>query len=78
MQTAVITALITGACSVLAVVLTNVNANNQMDAKLDKHMAVLDERISTLSDRVEKHNSLVERTYDLEARVKVLEEVKHD
>lgn len=73
METAVITALITGVCSVVAVVLTNVNANNQFDAKMDKHMAVIDERISTLSDRVEKHNSLVERTYELESRVSVLE-----
>lgn len=62
----------------MAVVLTNINASNQIDAKLDKHLAVLDERIDNLTKTVDKHNNLVCRTYDLEARVKVLEEVKYD
>lgn len=70
METAVITALITGACSVLAVILTNSQSNKAIDIKLDKTIAILEERITHLTQQVEKHNSIVERVYKLEGEVK--------
>lgn len=76
MEATVLTALITGACSVVAVILTNMESNKSIDMKLDKQQAVLEERISNLTDKVEKHNSLVERTYKLEAEVEELKRRK--
>lgn len=70
METAVITALITGACSVLAVILTNSQSNKAIDIKLDKTIAILEERITHLTTQVEKHNSIIERVYKLEGEVK--------
>lgn len=70
METAVLTALITGACSVLAVILTNSQSNKAIDIKLDKTIAILEERITHLTTQVEKHNSIVERVYKLEGEVK--------
>lgn len=69
MESTVLTALITGAFSVLAVLITNWSSNKSIDAKLDKQQAVLEERINHLTERVEKHNNLIERTYKLEAKV---------
>lgn len=69
MESTVLTALITGAFSVLAVIITNWSSNKSIDAKLDKQQAVLEERINHLTERVEKHNNLIERTYKLEAKV---------
>lgn len=40
------------------------------DAKSNN--ALINQQIQTLSDRVEKHNNVIERTYELEADVKVL------
>lgn len=70
METAVITALITGACSVLAVIITNINSNKQIDMKLDKQMAVFEEKLRHLTETVNKHNEVITRTYMLEAEVK--------
>lgn len=70
METAVLTALITGACSVIAVIITNINSNKQIDVKLDKQMAVIEERLKHLTDTVNKHNEVVTRTYVLEAEVR--------
>lgn len=73
MEAAIATSLITGICSVLAVIITNMSSNKSIDMKLDKQQAVLEERIAHLTERVEKHNSLVERTYILEAQVRELQ-----
>lgn len=63
-------AIITGACSVLGVILSNAKANRDMDAKLDKTQAVFEahvtEKIDRLTEKVELHNTLIERTYALE------------
>lgn len=74
METTVLVALITGACSVAAVIITNMTSNRQIEQKLDIQQAVLEERIANLSDRVDKHNNLISRTYALEKEVDVLKE----
>ena len=83
-MTDVMVALITGGITLIGTVITVLISSKQTVAALDKQSAVSDEKIHreidvlkeqihTLSERVEKHNKVVERTYNLEARVDVLE-----
>ena len=55
----ILTAVITGAVSLIVCLITN-------RAQYVKTVAVLECKIDELSRRVEKHNSVVERTYELE------------
>lgn len=68
--TPVLVAVITGICSVIAIVISNVASNKEMSAKLDKNQTVFEaritEQISQLRTQVEKHNNLIERVYGLE------------
>lgn len=59
----IVAAIVTGAVTLLGVVLAN-----------NRQSAVMAEKIDTLSKRVEKHNSVVERVYKLEAQPQACEE----
>ena len=90
MDNTVLVAVITAAVSLVGTVITVLAANRSTVAALSEQSKVSDEtirgqikllenEITTLSARVDKHNNTVERVYNLEARVKVLEEVnKHE
>ncbi|MBO5971158.1 MAG: hypothetical protein J6S14_22010 [Clostridia bacterium] len=66
----VIVAIVTGVCSVLAVVISNAASNAKVTALLDKNQTVFEtkvtEQITQLRTQVEKHNSMIERVYRLE------------
>lgn len=70
MTEAIVVALITGVCSMIAVWITSAKASRDMDAKLEKNQAVFEaivtERLTSLQKRVEEHNQLITRTYELE------------
>lgn len=77
MSEGVIAALITGAVSLIGIVVTVVLSNRSLMAKMDKDNAIADERlrgeitvvkndVNQLRGEVQKHNNLVERTYKLE------------
>ena len=85
MTEAVIVALITGACAIVAQLLIARASSKELYAKLDKQSELSDEKmrgeiavikteISELSARVDRHNKMVERTYALERRMDVQEE----
>ena len=74
MDTSIVGALITGAFTVLAVVITNTYQNRRVAEDMAVKLALIKQEIETLSDRVDKHNSVIERTYKLEQRTAVLEE----
>ena len=74
MDTSIVGALITGAFTVLAVVITNTYQNRRAAEDMAVKLALIKQEIETLSDRVDKHNSVIERTYKLEQRTAVLEE----
>lgn len=63
----ILTAVITGAVSLIVCLITNRAAYN-------KTIAVLECKIDELSRRVEKHNRVVERTYKLEENVGRIDE----
>lgn len=84
MSEAVIVALITGACAVIAQVLISKQNAKDLYAELDKRselsdakihgeIDVIKQEVKTLSEEVRKHNNMVERTYKLEGKVEQLE-----
>lgn len=77
MSDAVVVALITGACAIIAQLVISRSSSKELYAKLDKQSEINDTKIqgqidliqqevSGLRQEVAKHNSLVERTYRLE------------
>ncbi len=65
----IITAIISGVCVAIPSILATISANKrQNDLVLY--------RINELDEKVHKHNNLIERMYDVESRVRVLEEKK--
>ena len=65
----IITAIISGVCVAIPSMLATISANKrQNDLVLY--------RINELDEKVHKHNNLIERMYDVESRVRVLEEKK--
>lgn len=74
MSEAIIVALITAGASVIVQIMISNSSRQQMDAKLDKALAVQETRLTALTEQVAKHNQLVERTYSLEERMSVAEE----
>lgn len=74
MSDAVIVAVITAVSTVIVQLIISNNSRQQVEAKLDKALAVQETRLSELAKQVEKHNQIVERTYNLEERMSVNEE----
>lgn len=74
MTSEMMVALITGGCSLIGVVVSNIFANKKVQNSIETHQAVTDEQIKALSSRVEKHNSVIDRTYVVEQRLEVLTE----
>ena len=65
----IIVAIITGALSLLGVIITNVNSNRKIERQLEVSMAVTNTKLEDLTKQVEKHNQVIERTYKLEQAV---------
>ena len=89
MSDAIIVALITGVCAVVAQFIINRKsqsdlytkldksseiADMKLDAKLEKHQAVTDTKIEALCKAVEKHNQFASRVPLLEEKVARLEQ----
>ena len=70
MADAVLVALITGGCSVLGVVITNIASNKKIETQLVTAQAVTDEKIERLTEEVRRHNSFGERITRLEEVVR--------
>ena len=69
MTSEMIVALITGGCSLVGVIVSNIFANKKVQNSIETHQAVIDEQIKALSSRVDKHNSVIDRTYIVEQRL---------
>lgn len=81
MNDAIIVALITGACAIIAQLIISRQSNKDLYAKLDKQselsdsklereIAVVKTEIKNLSDEVHKHNAFAERIPALEEKAK--------
>lgn len=88
MTEAVMVALITGACAILAQMIISRASSKELlaqikhqsamddaklDAKLEKHIAVVDTRIDELTREVREHNNFARRMPVLEEKVEQLE-----
>lgn len=72
---AVIAAAITGAFSVLGIVISNAKSNQKMESKIEQQLntaqAVTDYKIEELTREVREHNNFAKRVPVLEEQVKV-------
>lgn len=65
-------ALITGGCSILAVILTNRAANDKMMNRMNIQQAVTDNKIDELTREVREHNGFARRMPVVEEQIKVI------
>ena len=66
----IIVAAVTGAATVLTVLLTNNRSNRDMNAKLEKSQAVTDTKLDELTREVRLHNSFAQRIPVVEEQMK--------
>lgn len=88
MPEAIVAALITGVCAIIAQAIISKASSRelymklekqsevndiQLDAKLEKHLAVVDTKIEELTREVREHNNFAKRMPVLEEKVNQLE-----
>ena len=71
MSDAIIVALITGGLSLSGVLISNIMAAQNMDAKLEKQQAVTETKLEELTREVRTHNNFAQRIPVLEEQMKV-------
>lgn len=65
--------IITGALTLVGVVVSNIGSNRKMEHQLEVSMAVTNTKLEDLTKQVEKHNQVIERTFKLEQAVEDLQ-----
>lgn len=68
----VIVAVVTGAASIAAVVITNRAGNREITHKLETNQAVTDTKLQALTDEVRSHNEFARRMPVVEEQIKVI------
>ena len=68
----ILAATITGALSLLGVVITNISGNRKMQSSLDKAQAVTDTKLDELTREVREHNNFARRVPVVEEQIKVI------
>lgn len=61
--------IITGALTLVGVIVTNIGSNRKMEHQLEVSMAITNTKLEDLTKQVEKHNQVIERTFKLEQAV---------
>lgn len=89
MSEAIVVALITGACAIIAQLIISKTSSKELvakiehqsamddaklDAKLEKHIAVVDTKIEELTREVREHNNFAKRMPVVEEKVAQLEQ----
>lgn len=72
MDSAIVVSIVSGALSLIGIIITNVSSNRKIEHQLEVSMAVTDTKLEALTKQVEKHNQIVERTFKLEQAVEDL------
>lgn len=70
-MTEIVIALITGGCSVLGVILSNVASNRRTESKMQTAQAITDTKLDELTREVREHNNFARRVPVLEEQMKV-------
>ena len=71
MSTEIVVALISGAVTVITVIIANISGNRAVSAKLEKQQAVTDTKLDELTREVRTHNDFARRVPVLEEQIKV-------
>lgn len=71
MDASIVIAAITGICSILGVIISNLSSNRKMEHNLDKAQAVTDTKIDELTREVREHNNFARRLPVIEEQIKV-------
>lgn len=66
---AIIVALITGGLSLMGVIISNVNSNRRVEAKLERSQAVTETKIEELTREVREHNNFARRMPVVELQI---------
>lgn len=69
-MTEIVIALITGGCSVLGVILSNVASNRRTESKMQTAQAITDTKLDELTREVREHNNFARRVPVLEEQMK--------
>lgn len=69
---AIIAAVITGALSIVGVVLSNIGSNRKIENALSTSQAVTDCKIDELTREVREHNNFAKRMPVVEEQIKVI------
>lgn len=72
MMEGIIAAAITGAASIIAVILTNIGSNRKIENALTTSQAVTDCKIDELTREVREHNNFARRMPVVEEQIKVI------
>ena len=72
MSEAIIVALITGAMSLIGVIITNRSSNRRVEESLKTHQAVTDSKIEELTREVREHNNFARRMPVVEEQIKTM------
>lgn len=72
MDSAIWVSIITGALSLVGVLITTINGNRKIERQLEVSMAITNTKLEDLTKQVEKHNQVIERTFKLEQAVEDL------
>ena len=78
MEPSIVVALISGAVTVVATVLTVVASNHRTQNLLQINQAVTETRLDNLTDEVRKHNNFAERIPKIEQKLEYLEKDVED
>ena len=73
MEPSIVVALISGAVTVVATVLTVVASNHRTQNLLQINQAVTETRLDNLTEEVRKHNNFAERIPKIEQKLEYLE-----
>ena len=74
----ILIALITGGCSIIAVIITNRSANDKMMQSMNINQAVTDSKIEELTREVREHNNFAQRVPLLEKDMEYLKDQVRD
>lgn len=78
----IVVAIITGVCSILAVIMTAASSNRKIEHQLDKSQAIMDTKLEALTAEVRACNEASRRVPVIEEQIKVinhrLEDLEHE
>lgn len=70
----IISAVITGAITLVGIIVTNITTARKQEAKLEQSQAVLNERIIELTREVREHNGFAKRMPVVEREIEIINE----